>query len=70
MAGETLDPATRLAPGLPCRSGAPPLWGPLRSRKERSLQGVAHGDVLAQNRIIAQRCGLVAEASVEGTLSS
>ena len=38
--------------------------------KKGQLKGIAKGEVLAQNRVIAQVCGLVVEAAVEGTRSS
>ena len=37
--------------------------------KKGQIEGIAKGDVLAQNRVLAQVFGLVAEAAVKGTLS-
>jgi len=42
------------------------LGGPQRKSQ---IKGIAQGDVLAQNRGMAQVCGLVAEVAVAGTLS-
>src|SRR6185503_11278714 len=38
--------------------------------RKGQIEGIAKGDVLTQNRVIAQVFGLVAEASVDRTLSS